>query len=137
MKRVIGIGRIFLRTRNSKNLARWYKTHLGIPVKDGVAVFAWRSLTDPKQKGHTVWALFSANSDYFGGRKQRVVINYRVKNLQSTLDQLRKEGVKVEHKFEESRYGKFGWIVDPEGNRIELWEPPRNYRSPEKQFPSE
>lgn len=126
-----------MRSRSSKKLAQWYEKHLGIPIKDGFAVFAWRGLTDPKKKGHTIWALFSAESEYFGRRKQQVMVNYRVKNLRKTLDQLRREGVKFEKKIEESKYGKFGWITDPEGNRIELWEPPRNYRSPEKQFPSE
>lgn len=136
-KRVMGIGGIFLKTRNSMKLARWYKEHLGIPVKNGAAVFAWRGFTDPKRKGHTVWALFSAKSEYFGRMEQKVMVNYRVKDLRSILDRLREEGVKVEDKVEETRYGKFGWIFDPEGNRIELWEPPRNYRSPETPLASE
>ncbi|HYY90995.1 MAG TPA: VOC family protein [Candidatus Dormibacteraeota bacterium] len=100
-------------------------------------MFAWRGLTDSKRKGHTVWALFPANSDYFGAKKQQAMINYRVKNLQKTLAQLRKERVKVAKKVEEFEYGKFAWVFDPEGNKIELWEPPRNYRTVENQFPSE
>jgi predicted enzyme related to lactoylglutathione lyase len=137
MKRVIGIGGVFLRARNSKRLAEWYRKHLCMPVKDGVTVFAWRGLSDPKRKGHTVWAVFPENTEYFGKKRQRVMVNYRVRNLRSTLGALREEGVRVEDKIEESSYGKFGWIFDPEGNRIELWQPPKNYRTPEKQFPSE
>ena len=137
MKRMTGIGGVFLRARNSKKLSEWYRKHLGIPVKGGVSAFAWRALTNPKRKGHTVWALFPNDTNYFGRKKQVVMMNYRVKNLRKTLDALRKERVKVDRKVEESNYGKFGWIFDPEGNKIELWEPPRNYRTPERQYPSE
>lgn len=125
-----------MRVRDSKKLADWYRKHLGMPVKDGVTVFAWRGLENPKRTGHTVWALFPNDTKYFGRKKQVVMMNYRVKNLDKTLDALRKEGVKVDREVEESSYGKFGWIYDPEGNKIELWEPLRSYRSPEKQFPS-
>ena len=126
-----------MKSRDPKRLAEWYSRHLGIPVKEGSAVFAWRGLANPKREGHTVWALFPADSDYFGAKRQLAMVNYRVKNLRRTLAQLRKEKVKVVKKIEEFEYGKFAWIVDPDGNRIELWEPPRNYRSIEKQFPSE
>jgi predicted enzyme related to lactoylglutathione lyase len=137
MKRAIGIGGVFFRGRDSKKLADWYRKHLGIPAEDGSAVFAWRSFQNPKRMGHTVWAIFPDNTKYFGRRSQKFMLNYRVNNLHHTLQQLRREHVKVEKKIEETSYGKFGWIVDPEGNRIELWEPPRRYRTLEKQFPSE
>jgi len=137
MKRVNGIGGVFFRAGNSKRLAEWYRKHLGIPVKDGVTVFAWRGLTNPKQKGHTVWAVFPKKTEYFGRKGQQFMINYRVKNLRDVLRELRHEGVGVDEKIEETSYGKFGWIADPEGNRIELWEPPRTYRSLEEQLPSE
>jgi len=137
MKRVTGIGGVFFKARNPKRLAEWYRKHLGMPVKGNTTVFAWRGCADPEHKGHTVWALFPEKTDYFGRKKQQVMLNYRVKDLRRTLEELRKEGVMVEGKVEEFSYGKFGWIFDPEGNRIELWEPPRNYRTPEKQFPSE
>lgn len=126
-----------MRARNSKKLAEWYRKHFGLPVKGGVTVFAWRSFRDPKRKGHTIWALFEKDTEYFGDSRQQVMINYRVRNLRNTLNALRLEGVKIEGKIEESRYGKFGWIYDLEGNKVELWEPPRNYRTPERQFPSE
>ncbi len=108
-----------------------------MPVKDRSSVFAWRGFADPKRKGHTVWAVFPEPTSYFGKKNQRFMINYRVKNLSRTLKELREEGVKVDEKIERTSYGNFGWAVDPDGNRIELWEPPRNYRTPEKQFPSE
>ena len=137
MKRVTGIGGVFLRARNQKRLAEWYRKHLGIPVDKGAAVFAWRGFVDPKRKGHTIWALFEKNTEYFGRKSQQAMVNYRVKNLRKTLDGLSSKGVRVDKRVEESGYGKFGWIYDPEGNKIELWEPPKDYRTPEKQFPSE
>ena len=132
----MGIGGVFFKARNSKKLAEWYERHLGIPVKEGAAVFAWRGFEDPKRKGHTVWAIFPAGTEYFGKKTQAVMINYRVRNLEDTLRELKKERVKVLAKIERTSYGKFGWVMDPEGNRIELWEPPRDYRTIERQFPS-
>ena len=129
--------RVFFRSRSPKRLANWYQKHLGIQVKDGLSVFAWRGLTDPRRRGHTVWAIFPERTDYFGEKTQGFMINYRVKNLSKTIEKLREEGVRVDEKIQETSYGSFGWAVDVEGNRIELWEPPRNYRAPEGQFPSE
>jgi predicted enzyme related to lactoylglutathione lyase len=137
MKRVMGIGGVFFKARNSKKLSDWYQKHLGIATKEGSMTFAWRSLQNPKREGHTVWAIFPGDSGYFGRKNQQFMINYRVKDLHKTLSVLRKEGVKVAKKTENTTYGKFGWILDGEGNRIELWEPPRKYRAIEGQFPSE
>ncbi len=134
---VVGIGGIFFRARNPKALSEWYSKRLGLKVKDNVALFTWNSPRNPKKKGYTVWALFPKSTSYFGSKQTQFMINYRVKNLASLLATLRREGVRVAKKIEASQYGKFGWITDPEGNRIELWEPPRNYKSPEEEVLSE
>lgn len=118
-ERVTGIGGVFFKARDKDRLLAWYRDHLGIDVQDwGGATFEWRG------KGHTVWSVFKHDSDYFGPGAQPFMVNYRVANLARMLDQLRREDVTVDDRVEESEFGKFGWIVDPDGNRIELWEPP-------------
>src|SRR5256712_10381624 len=102
-----------------------------------VALFAWRRVVDGKRVGHTVWSIFPADTSYFEEHAASFMINYRVKDLDSVMTALRKEGVTVEPKIEEVEYGPFGWVVDPEGNRIELWEPPKANRAPEKSIPME
>jgi len=135
--RVTGIGGIFFKARDPKALVRWYHRHLGIHIEEAVALFTWRSGRDGRAKGHTVWSIFPADTTYFGERGASFMINYRVKDLDAVLAVLRDEGVEADRKIEESEYGRFGWITDPEGNRIELWEPPKVYRAPEKAMPME
>src|SRR3972149_3231174 len=94
-KRVVGIGGIFFKTRRPALLAKWYREHLGINIKDNVALFTWLSPVDPKRKGHTVWALFSNKSRYFLTTRAMFMINYRVKNLRQILTKLREEGIHV------------------------------------------
>ena len=130
--RVTGIGGIFFKAKDPKALVRWYRRHLGMHIEDTVALFTWRGGKDGKVKGHTVWSIFPAETKYFGEDGASFMINYRVKDLDAVLAALRGEGVEVARKIEDSEYGRFGWIADPEGNRIELWEPPNRYRAPEK-----
>jgi predicted enzyme related to lactoylglutathione lyase len=129
---VIGIGGIFLRARNPKKLGDWYRKHLGLAVKDEVAVFKWISPRSSKRIGNTLWAALPTRSRDWGPANPTAIVNYRVRDLDLLLAQLREEGVKVSDKVEESPYGKFGWANDPEGNRMELWEPPRRYRSSDR-----
>jgi len=124
MKRVTGIGGVFLKARDPKALNAWYARHLGIPIGEHGADFRWRDHGDPDIEGTTVWSLFPQESKYFDPSTARVMINYRVEDLDALLDILRKEGITVFPKQEEE-YGKFAWIMDPEGNKIELWEPPQ------------
>ena len=119
MEHVTGIGGIFFKARDPKKMAAWYREHLGINAEDGHADFAWREKDRPEEIGRTVWSIFPADTDYFGSG---AMINYRVSNLDRMLEQLRQRGVTVE-KIEDYDYGRFAWITDPEGNRIELWEP--------------
>ena len=130
--RVTGIGGIFFKAKDPAGMAEWYRDHLGIPVEDSVALFAWRGGKDGKAHGHTVWSIFPADTKYFGEDSAPFMINYRVKDLDRLLAALRAEGVDVDRDIEESKYGRFGWVRDPEGNRIELWEPPKRNRAPEK-----
>lgn len=125
MKRVTGIGGIFFKARDPKALGEWYREHLGIDVADwGGAAFSWNSPDNPKGVGTTVWSPFKADSDYFAPGKAAFMVNYRVADLHALLAVLREEGCDVDDKTEESEFGKFGWVIDPEGNKVELWEPP-------------
>jgi predicted enzyme related to lactoylglutathione lyase len=127
MARVTGIGGIFLRARDPKTLSAWYAKNLGITISDyGGATFLWSDEV-PATTGSTTWSLFPEDTPYFGkgGEKgqQQAMVNYRVDDLDALLAQLATEGVTIDPKREEADYGKFAWIVDPEGNRVELWQP--------------
>ena len=122
MEQVTGIGGVFFKAQDPKAMAKWYRQNLGIQSLGGFADFTWREPDHPDQIGHTTWALFPTNTAYFGPSSSALMINYRVANLARLLEQLRQRGVKIE-KTEDSEYGRLAWIMDPEGNRIELWEP--------------
>ncbi|QQQ75666.1 VOC family protein [Saccharothrix sp. 6-C] len=116
--RVTGIGGVFLRARDPERLAEWYREHLGVPMSDGGAItFHWTEAET------TTFALFADDTDYFGEPGQRAMINLRVDDLAGLLARLRGHGVEVLPQTEDSEFGRFGWCVDPEGNRIELWQP--------------
>jgi predicted enzyme related to lactoylglutathione lyase len=117
-EQVTGIGGIFIRAPRSGELAAWYAEHLGIPVED------WGGAAFRATEGDvTVWALFPADTDYFGPSGQQQMVNFRVRDLDAMLAQLRAAGVEVDDDVQEIESGRFGWAVDPEGNRFELWEP--------------
>ena len=122
MEQVTGIGGVFFKVKDRKGMAAWYRENLGIQSKNGYADFIWRDKDHPEEMGSTVWAIFPTNTTHFGQSSSSLMINYRVANLDRMLEQLRRSGVKIE-KVEDSDYGRFAWIEDPEGNRIELWEP--------------
>ncbi len=125
MKRVAGIGGIFFKARDPKALGAWYKTHLGVDLQEwGGAAFAWKGPDNPEGVGTTVWNPFPADEKCFTPSGAPFMVNYRFADLHALLAALRAEGVHVEEKVEESEYGKFGWVVDPEGNKLELWQPP-------------
>lgn len=125
MKRVTGIGGIFIKAKDPDALRQWYRVHLGIPLETwGGAVFLWRGPGNPEGGGTTVWNLFNADSDYFAPSTAPFMINYRVDDLHALLAALRSEQCEVSDKVDESDFGKFGWVFDPEGNKIELWQPP-------------
>ena len=126
MKRVTGLGGLFFKARDSTAMYEWYEEHLGIkrePHGEGVA-FHWREADDPQTTGLTAWSIFPRDTKYFGPSPAQFMMNFRVADLDALLQALKEEGVAVDPKVEVYEYGKFGWITDPEGNRIELWEPP-------------
>lgn len=123
MRRVTGIGGVFFKVRNPGALRAWYREHLGIESEEWGAVFHWREDAAPDRRACTVWAPFSASSDYFPGP---VMVNYRVEDLDAVVAALRREGVQVDDRVEEGEFGRFAWATDPEGNRLELWEPPED-----------
>jgi catechol 2,3-dioxygenase-like lactoylglutathione lyase family enzyme len=121
-EKVIGIGGVFIRARDPEKMSAWYREHLGIAIEDGHADFHCQDAGQPAEKGRTTWALFPMDTKYFGPSRPAFMINYRVGNLDRILAQLRRQSVTIE-KVEDFDYGRFAWITDPEGNRIELWEP--------------
>ena len=120
MERVVGIGGVFLKAHDPKKLAAWYSTHLGIPIGPGQT---YAAMTSSDAGEMTVWSAFPIDTPYFGPGTATFMVNYRVKNLDAMLAQLRTAGAQVEDKVESYDYGRFGWATDPEGNRFELWEP--------------
>lgn len=125
MKRVTGLGGVFFRAASTDASMAWYEKHLGItPEWPGGHAFKWRHDDAPDKPGVTVWSLFARDTGYFGAPEQQYMVNYRVDNLDALLDALKAEGVWVDEKREDSEYGRFAWIKDCDGNRIELWEPP-------------
>ncbi|TXG80851.1 MAG: VOC family protein [Rhodocyclaceae bacterium] len=123
MQRVTGIGGIFFKARDPKALSAWYAKHLGLCVADwGGAVFQWGGKDSPA--GMTLWSPFAQDTGYMKPGSASFMVNFRVANLATLLTTLRAEGCQVLDKVEDSEYGKFGWVIDPEGNKIELWQPP-------------
>jgi predicted enzyme related to lactoylglutathione lyase len=125
MKRVTGIGGIFFKAKDPVALRVWYQEHLGIDVQEwGGAAFRWTDTDGNPTPGTTIWSIGDADGDYFTPSTASFMVNYRVANLQALLQALRSEGCNVLEKTDESEFGKFGWVLDPEGNKVELWEPP-------------
>ena len=125
MKRVTGIGGIFFKAKDPETPRDWYRTRLGIEVEPwGGTVLRWANAENPSGVGATVWNVMAESSTYLDPGKTRFMINYRVEDLHALLAKLTNEGCEVDAKVEESEYDKFGWVMDPEGNRIELWQPP-------------
>lgn len=123
MKRVTGIGGIFFSAKDPAKLRSWYKTHLGIDVQEwGGAAFRWVDDAGAPTNGTTVWSVGDGSN--FAPSNATFMINYRVADLHGLLRLLREEGCEVLEMVDESEFGKFGWVMDPEGNKVELWQPP-------------
>ncbi len=125
MKRVTGIGGIFFTAKDPKALHAWYKRHLGIDVQEwGGAAFSWTDAEGKPYAGTTIWSIGAADGAPFAPSTSSFMINYRVDDLLALIAVLRDEGCNVLEKVDDSEYGKFGWVIDPEGNKVELWQPP-------------
>jgi len=125
MKRVTGIGGIFFKAKDAPALQAWYKRHLGIDVQDwGGTVFTWADWNGKPEGGTTIWSVSSEKDDSFTPSNAPFMINYRVEDLHTVVTALKAEGCNVLEKMDDSEYGKFAWVIDPEGNKVELWQPP-------------
>lgn len=120
-KRVTGLGGFFFKTKNPDEIKSWYKKHLGLPMDNYGCSFWWKDLEG--NVAMTQWSPFKEDTDYFKPSEKQFMMNFRVENLMELLKVLKEEGVTIVGEMEEYDYGKFGWILDPEGNKIELWEP--------------
>lgn len=130
MKRVTGLGGIFFKTSDTEKLRTWYREHLGIDSDPWGTSFLWREVEQPESRGYTVWGPFSDSSDYFDPSEQPYMLNYRVADLDALLEALRDEGVEIVGEPVSEANGKFAWVLDPEGRKIELWEPVESSRDP-------
>ena len=120
MARATGIGGVFFRSRHPDALQAWYVEHLGLPLDDeGYVVITWGG----DHHGETVWAALPSDGKDFGSSDRQWMINYRVDDLDALLRQLRESGVRVDDRTSEDQNGRFGWAWDPDGNKLELWEP--------------
>lgn len=125
MQRVTGIGGIFFKARDPVALRTWYGKHLGVPVLDwGGAAFPWSDADGKPTGGTTIWSIGEDSADAFAPGTASFMINYRVADVHALVEALRAEGCRVLDRIDESDYGKFAWVIDPEGNKVELWEPP-------------
>lgn len=123
MKRVTGIGGIFFKCDDPDKMKSWYKQHLGLHTDKYGTSFEWRISEEPEKKGFTQWSPFTKDTNYFSPSHKEFMINYRVENLELLVQELIKEKVTILDEIEVYEYGKFVHILDPEGNKIELWEP--------------
>lgn len=123
MPKVTGLGGVFFKADQPEELYAWYEKHLGLQRKDGVVLFRWREAAQDNP-GTTVFAIFNRDSKYFGPGPSPFMLNFRVDDLDGLLAQLRAAGISIDPKRDDSQFGRFAWITDPEGNRIELWQPP-------------
>ena len=106
-------------------LRAWYKKHLGIDVQEwGGTAFTWTDAEGNPAKGMTIWSVSPADGTHFAPSKSPFMVNYRVEDLAALLKALREEGCDVLDKTDDSEFGKFGWVMDPEGNKVGLWQPP-------------
>lgn len=122
MKKVTGIGGIFFKCKDPQTIKEWYQKNLGLQTDQYGTNFEWYQGADNAKKGFTQWSPFIESTTYFVPSEKEFMINYRVENLEALVAELKKEGVTILDEIETYDYGKFIHILDPEGNKIELWE---------------
>ena len=123
MKKVTGIGGVFFKSKDPKASKGWYQKHLGIKSGPYGGTFEWRKAENPDSKGFTAWSIFDNKSDYYEPSKKDFMINYRVHDLEALIQELKNNDVEILGEIQSFEYGKFAWIMDPDGLKIELWEP--------------
>lgn len=122
-KKVTGIGGVFFKSEDPKKLNEWYETNLGMVMNEYGSLFEFRMSDDPETKGYLQWGPFQKDTKYFDPSQKQFMINYRVENIEELVEEFKSSGVEVLDEIETYEYGKFVHIMDPEGNKIELWEP--------------
>ena len=120
--RILGIGGVFFKSANRDQMREWYSKHLGLADKGQGVMLPWREHDDPQKEHATVWTVFPASTSYIPAT-QMFMINYIVDDMDALLDRLKQEGVKIDAKRMDESYGRFAWIYDLDGNKIELWQP--------------
>ena len=125
-KRVSGIGGVFFKAKDPTKLGEWYAEHFDLELEEDMPMttFHWLRKDDPTRDGTTVWSLFPQDSDYFGSDDAQFMINYRVEDLDAMMAALKQAGVEILREVQDTPYGRFAAIKDPEGNGIELWQAP-------------
>lgn len=123
MKKVTGVGGIFFKTKDPEKMKEWYNKNLGLVTNEYGSVFEFRESDKPENKAYSVWSPFKDDTDYFQPSEKEFMINYRVENIEALVEELQKSGVTICDEIETYEYGKFVHILDPENNKIELWEP--------------
>ena len=121
--RVVGIGGIFFKSANQKQMQEWYGKHLGLADSGYGVMLPWREKDNPENEQMTIWNIFPGNTNYFEPSPAPFMLNYIVDDLDALLDRLAKAGVRIDPKRQNESYGRFAWIYDPDGNKIELWQP--------------
>ena len=122
--KILGIGGIFFKSDDPAQTREWYGKHLGLVDNGQGAILPWREKDDPQNERMTVWSVFPATTKYFDPGKASFMVNFIVDDIDALLERLQKEGVKIDPKRQDEAYGRFAWIYDSEGNKIELWQPP-------------
>ncbi|MCA0428723.1 MAG: VOC family protein [Bacteroidetes bacterium] len=121
--KVVGFGGVFFRCKDKEGLINWYKTHLGFDIADWGAIFPLKQVLDQAPAAYNVWSPFPADTDYFKPSNSSFMFNFIVDDLDALLQNLTASGIDWHGEPEESEFGKFAWVIDPEGNKVELWEP--------------
>lgn len=121
--RILGIGGVFFKSANRDQMREWYSEHLGLADKGDGAILQWRQHDDAQKEQMTVWSIFPSTTDYLDPSPAPFMINYIVDDMDALLDRLKAEGVKIDDKRMDESYGRFAWIYDLDGNKIELWQP--------------
>jgi len=122
--RILGIGGVFFKSANRDQMREWYSKHLGLADKGGGVMLPWRERDDPQKEHATICTIFPTSTDYFNHSPAPFMVNYIVDDLDALLDRLKQESVKIDAKRMNESYGRFAWIYDFDGNKIELWQPP-------------
>lgn len=121
--RIIGIGGVFFKSANAAQSRAWYSKHFGFADQGAGVTLPWREKDNPQNAHVTVWSVFPSDSKYFGPGSAQLMIDYIVDDLDAFLDRMKKEGVRIDPKRQDEAYGRFAWIYDSDGNKIELWQP--------------